>query len=66
MAHYSIHFTLLLPRYRVMRLDILPFLVIYGLLGYFLYEHYEDPILNLYLRLSIIAACLLQCITIFR
>lgn len=60
MAHYSIHFSLLLPRFRLMRLDIFPFLVIYAVLAYFLYEHYEDPILNLYLRLTIIAACFLQ------
>jgi hypothetical protein len=61
MPNYSIDFKLLLPRAKLLRLDILPFLFIYAILGYLLYDFYDDPLLNLYLRLSIIASCFLQC-----
>lgn len=60
MTKYSIGFKLLLPRWKIFRLDVLPFIIIYGLLGYYLYELYDHPILNLYLRLAIIGACFLQ------
>ena len=60
MTGYHIEFSLLLPRFKLLRLDIFPFLLTYVVLGYFLYEYYEDPNINLYLRLSIIATCFLQ------
>ena len=61
MSAYSIDFKLLLPRYLLFRGDVLPFIIIYGALGYFLYEHYDDEILNLYFRLAIIGAAFLHC-----
>lgn len=61
MSHYSIKFELLLPRALPLRLDVLPFVLIYSVLGYFLYENYEDENLNLYLRLAIIGTSFLHC-----
>lgn len=61
MNSYAIDFQLLLPRPLALRLDILPFLLIYALLLALLYHHFDDPDLNLYLRLSIIAAAFIHC-----
>lgn len=61
MSHYSISFQLLLPKTILFRLDILPFLLAYTIMGYYLYEFYEDENLNLYLRLSLIGTAFLNC-----
>lgn len=37
MKGYHIEFSLLLPRPKLLRLDIFPFLLAYAVLGYFLY-----------------------------
>jgi hypothetical protein len=58
---YSISFALLVPRFKLLRLDVFPFIIIYALLGYLLYENYDDENLNLYFRLSIIGAAFLHC-----
>lgn len=60
MPNYSIHFQLLLPRAKLLRIDILPFLALYAALATALYQYYDDPNLNLYLRLAIIATAFLQ------
>jgi hypothetical protein len=60
MANYSIEFKLLLPRAKLLRIDVLPFLFLYAILAYALYEYYDNAIYNLYLRLTIIATCFLQ------
>lgn len=60
MANYSIDFKLLLPRAKLLRIDVLPFLFLYAILGTALYHYYDDAIYNLYLRLTIIATLFLQ------
>jgi hypothetical protein len=62
MEHYFIAFTLLLPRPKILRLDILPFAILYLILGYYFYVYYDDPDISLYLKLTIIAICFIQCI----
>lgn len=42
MSHYSINFQLLLPKPLLLRLDLFPFLLAYSIIGYFLYEYYDD------------------------
>jgi len=61
---YSISFALLVPRFKLLRLDVFPFILIYGLLGYLLHENYDDESLNLYFRLAIIGAAFIHCTTI--
>lgn len=60
MANYSIDFKLLLPRAKLLRIDVLPFLFLYAILATALYHYYDDAIYNLYLRLTIIATLFLQ------
>lgn len=58
---YSINFQLLVPRLKLLRYDVLPFLIIYAILGYILHENYDDENLNLYFRLAIIGTAFLHC-----
>ena len=58
---YSIQFKLIVPRFVLFRIDLFPFLAIYTVLFYFLYENWDDPNLNLYFRLAIIGSAFLHC-----
>lgn len=65
MVNYSIDFKLLLPRAKLLRIDVLPFLFLYTILGTALYHYYDHTIYNLYLRLTIIGILFLQSTLLF-
>jgi hypothetical protein len=58
---YSIEFALLVHRAKPLRVDVLPFVLLYLGLGYLLYTHYDDDDLNLYFRLALIGVAFLNC-----
>lgn len=58
---YSISFALLVPKWKILRGDVLPFVVIYTILGYVFWAYEEDDDMNLYIRLTAIAAGFVHC-----
>ena len=61
MDAYHIQFDLLVPRWLLLRLDVLPFLLIYSFLLYAVYNLDDTGNTYIYLRLAFIAIAFLNC-----